>query len=207
MCPRHNAQRALAANEVVLEVITRVVFEGRAHARDHRTIGQHRLKPQDGLARHAVAQHAVTAGIGGNEAAYLARAAAANVHRKHPALRLHMLVHGLQRYAGLHRQRALLRVKVFNSFEPLHGQHDLAGLWHAAGHQSGHAPLNDHRLRQRMQVLHHLCHLVGRARAQHRQRFTALAAPVLAVTGLGLVAGYQAGCIKQRREGRLQARQ
>ena len=69
-----DAQRALRADEEVLQVVARVVLAQPAQPVPHAPVGQHHLQPQHLLAHVAVAQHLRAAGVGGDVAAHLAAA-------------------------------------------------------------------------------------------------------------------------------------
>jgi len=59
-----DAQRALAADEQLLQVVARVVLHHLVQAGDDGAVGQHPFEPEHQLARHAVADHAIAAGVG-----------------------------------------------------------------------------------------------------------------------------------------------
>ncbi len=69
---RDDAERALRADEQVLEVIARIVLAQRLEPVPHAAVGEHDFKPERKLARIAVSEHAYPAGIGGEHAADLA---------------------------------------------------------------------------------------------------------------------------------------
>ena len=83
MQPQHgagdDAQRALGADEELLQVIAGVVLHRLVERGDDRAVGQHHLQAEHQVARHAVADHPVAAGIGGEIAADLAAAAGAEI--------------------------------------------------------------------------------------------------------------------------------
>ena len=79
---RYDTERALGADEQLLEVVAGIVLQHAIHRRDNRAIGQHGLEAEHEIAHHAVAQHVHAAGVRRDVAAYRAAAARAEVERK-----------------------------------------------------------------------------------------------------------------------------
>ncbi len=62
--PSHDTQRAFRTDEQLLEVIAGVVLDHVFHRGNDGAVGEHGLDPEQLLAGHSVANHAVAAGIG-----------------------------------------------------------------------------------------------------------------------------------------------
>ena len=113
---RDDPQRALGADQQLLEVVTRVVLDHLVERRHDSAVRQYVLQAQYLVARHAVADHAVAPGVGGQVAAYGAGTARAQVEWKVQPGSLGRALDFGQRRAGQHR----------------HGAHDGVDLLHAA---------------------------------------------------------------------------
>src|SRR3546814_1380933 len=81
--PRNDAERALAADEELLQVIACIVLDHLVHRGDDPPVGQHRFDSQHLFAHHAIADDAHAAGIRRRVAAKLARAAPAQRSEEH----------------------------------------------------------------------------------------------------------------------------
>ena len=79
---RHDAERALGADEELLEVVARVVLAQRRELVQHAPVRQHDLEAEHEGAHHAVAQHGRAAGIGRDDAAQRRAALGAERHRQ-----------------------------------------------------------------------------------------------------------------------------
>ena len=81
---RHDAERALGADEELLEVIARVVLAQCRELVQHAPVRQHDLEAEHEGTHHAVAQHGRAAGIGRDDAAQRRAALGAERHRQQP---------------------------------------------------------------------------------------------------------------------------
>ena len=82
--PGDHAERALGADEEVLEVVAGVVLAQGPQAVEDPTVGEHRLEAEDVASGVAIAQHVEAAGVGGDGAPDGGAAAGAPVHRQLP---------------------------------------------------------------------------------------------------------------------------
>ena len=125
MEPQHGAgdeaERAFRADEDLLQVIARIVLQHLVERGDDGAVGQHGLESQHLLARHAVADDADAAGIGGEIAADLAGAARAEIERKEePGFGCGLLA-VLERRSGLHRHGGGGRVDLLDAARGVRG--------------------------------------------------------------------------------------
>ena len=167
---RDHPERALGADEKLLQVVGRVVLQHAVHGGDHRAVRQHRLEAEHGIARHAVADHAVAAGVGRDTAADVRRPACAEVHRVEQAVPLGFLLDALQRHAGLDRHRASDRVDLEDPVHALERQGDFVRGRDAALHQPGQAAHHHHRLARRVAGGQHPRYFLRAARPHDRAR-------------------------------------
>jgi hypothetical protein len=182
---RDDAEHAFAADEQLLEVDAGVVLDQGPQAIEHGAVGQHRFQPHHQFARHAVADHAVAAGVGRDVAADRATAARSEVQREHQPLRVELLLQRLQHDPGLHRGHAGVGVDALDCVHALQRQDDLAGLRQVRQHEAGAAALRHDRDVRRVAEREGARYLGRVRRAQHRQR--GLAAPALDVHEVALV--------------------
>jgi hypothetical protein len=99
--PRDDPQRALRADQNVLQVIAGVVLDHLVEGGDHRPVRQHPLRAEHQGAHHAVPVDAVAAGVGRGDAAHLRGSAPAKIEREEEADRLGGVLGRLQRHASL----------------------------------------------------------------------------------------------------------
>ena len=133
-----DAERALGADEEVLQVVAGVVLAQPAQPVPDAAVGQHDLEPEHLLAHVAVAQHLRAAGVGGDVAAHLAAALGGERQRKEPVvLRGHALQVG-EDAAGLDGDGVVVEVDVAHAVHPRDVQHDLrAGARRARSRRTG----------------------------------------------------------------------
>ncbi len=79
---RHDAERALGADEQLLQVVARVVLAQGRQLVEHAPVGQHDLEAEHERTHHAVAQDRRAAGIGRDDAAERRAALGAERHRQ-----------------------------------------------------------------------------------------------------------------------------
>ncbi|MCY1526134.1 hypothetical protein D9M68_611380 [compost metagenome] len=195
---RNHAERAFAADKELAQVVAGVVLLHLVERADHGAIGEHRFQPEHLVAHHAVSDHAVAAGIGGDIAANLATAARAQVHRKKPVGGARGVLRGLQRGAGQHGHGAGLRVDFFHAAHALQRQHQFAAGRGSRARQPGQASLRHHRLPAAIADRQYRRHLGRAARARHRHRRPGIErrVPVLAEAGFDGIANLQAGGVE-----------
>ena len=87
-------ERALGADEELLQVVAGVVLAQRPQPVPHPAVGQHHLEPEHQVAHHAVAQHRRAAGVGREVAADGAGALGAERQREQPARGRGGVLHG-----------------------------------------------------------------------------------------------------------------
>jgi hypothetical protein len=123
-----HAERALAADQQLREVVASVVLRKRCELRDHAAVSQHGFQPVREIARHAIAQHCGAAGIGGEIATDLAAAFRAETQREHAIRLQRSFLHGSQRAAGLCNQREVSGIDTADAVHPAHHQHHAARI-------------------------------------------------------------------------------
>ncbi len=96
-----DAEGALGADEELFEVGAGVVLAERREAVPEGAVGEHDLEPEDLVAHHAVAQHVDAAGVGGDDAADLGRALAADGEWQEEIVFGDRVLDGLERAAGV----------------------------------------------------------------------------------------------------------
>ncbi len=154
MEPQHGAgdeaEGAFRADEDLLQVVARIVLQHLVERGDDGPVGQHGLEAQHLLARHAVADDADAAGIGGEIAADLAGAARAEIEREEEPGFGRGLLAGLERRSGLHRHGGRGRVDLLDAGEAFEADDDLAAGRIAAAREARHAALRDDGLARGM---------------------------------------------------------
>ena len=172
--PQHragdHAQRALGADEELLEVVAGVVLQHGAQHRQHAAVGQHHLEAQRLLAHHAELQHAVAAGVGRQVAADLAGAARTQVDAELQPPRGSGLLHRRQRGAGLHGDRRGGDIQRLDGVHPVERQRDGVGARHGRARQAGEAALGHDRHALRAAQAQHGRDFLGAARTHERER-------------------------------------
>src|SRR6185436_2800392 len=161
---RHDAERALAADEQLLEVVTRIVLEHPIQRGEHRAVGEYGFDAQHEVTHHSVTQDAQPAGIGGYVAADRAAVARTQVEREHHAVFLGCALHAPELRAGLRAQRSTRHVDSLDGVHRLHRHHDVTAIRIRALHQPGEATVSDHGLTVRVTEPENGCHLLGAAR-------------------------------------------
>ncbi|GAB1575955.1 hypothetical protein BPNSA17_07880 [Bordetella petrii] len=190
-----DAQRALAADVQVAQIVTSIVLAQAAQAVPELPFGGDHFQAQRQLARIAVAQHLGAAGIGGQVAAYGAAALGGQAQREQPAGIGGGLLHRLQDAAGLDRDRVVVGIDVADAVQARRRQqHRLAGVVRrGAAAQPGIAALRHHRRAMLRAQAHRLRDLGGAARPDDGLRRAAVAAPPILQVGFGVGAGQDMG--------------
>ena len=137
---------------------------------DDRAVGEHRFEAHDKLAGHAIADHAIAAGVGRQIAADGATAAGAEVERKQQALGVGLFLDGLQGYAGFDGHGAGVRVEFDHLVHPFEAQADLVLERRGAGDEAGHAALGRNRLARGVAQGQNRRNFLGRRGAQQQGR-------------------------------------
>ena len=195
--PQHgagdHAQRALAADKQLLEVVAGVVFQHAVHRREHRGVGEHGFEAEHLLAHHAVADHRIAAGVGGDRAADRSGPARAEVQREGETFRLRPLLHGLQHGARLHRHRRALGVYLLDPVHPLQTEQNVRGRGVRAGDQTRAAAVGHDRLARRRAAANDQGEFFGRGRAHDCARHARRRIRPAHGAGRHLVAGEDRG--------------
>ncbi len=126
---RHHAQRALCADEEMLEIVTGIVLAQPAQPVPHAPIRQHSLDAQHQIAHHAVAQNLDAARIGRDQTTNHRHALRAQRQRKQPVMLRSDVLRARENNARLQRHGVI---------EHIH----LAHLVHAL-QRDQHFPLRD----------------------------------------------------------------
>ena len=174
----HDAQRALRADEELLEVVAGVVLAQAAQAAVDAAVREHRFDAQRQLARVAVAQHRRAPGVGRKIAADRAAALRRERQREVESRGGGGLVHGRQRQARLDRDRRVGGVERPHARHPRERQHDLVGgrVRRRAAAQAGVAALRHDRDAELGAGARDRGHFVGRPGLHDRARGAAVAA-------------------------------
>ena len=174
-------QRALGADEQLLQVVAGVVLAQAAQRGQDAAVGQHHLEPEHQVAHVAEAQHRGAAGIGRQVAADGAASFRRQRQREPEAGGGRGVLHRCQRRAGLDGDRRVGRVERAHRVHPRQRDDDggAGGVRRGAAAQAGVAPLR-HDRRAGVGAGTHDCGDLGRRRRAHdRQRPPAKAsAPV-----------------------------
>ena len=123
-----DAERALAADEQLLQIVAGVVLAQAPEPVPDAPVGQHHLDSQGEFAGIAVAQHRDAAGIGRNVAADLAAAFRTEAQRKQPVDRGRRLVQVGEDAAGLDGHREVDRIDRAYPVHPAECQHDIIAV-------------------------------------------------------------------------------
>ena len=168
--PGHQAQRALAPDHEVLQVVASVVLLHGGETVQDLTAGQDGLHPEDGAVQAAVPQQPQTSGVGGDVPSDVAAALGPQVQRHHQTVAGQLGVELLQDDPGLaHRHPAV-------SGHALYPVHELGGDDHlvkdrdAATHQASVAALGTDGQTSPATVSHQLCHLLRVAGSEDTPR-------------------------------------
>ena len=121
-----DAQRAFGADEQVLQVVAGIVLAQAAQAVPDTSVRQHHFQPQHQIARIAVAQHAVAAGVGGQVAADLAIVQGCRqLEREQAVMLLCHRTHVGQDATRLDGHGVIYRINGANALHARQVQHDL----------------------------------------------------------------------------------
>ncbi len=120
-----DAERALAADEQVAQVVAGVVLAKAVQAAPELALRGHDLQPQAQLARVAEAQHLRAAGVGREIAADRARSLGGQAEREQQAGLRGGGLHLLQRESGLDGDGLVVGIDAADRAQPFRGEHDL----------------------------------------------------------------------------------
>ena len=125
---RHDAERALGADEQVTQVIAGVVFAQTRQAVEHTAIGRDDFQAQHQVARHAVMYGRETARIGRDVPADLATALRSERQRKVTPGRARGGLHFGQQATRFDDHREIVGIDVPDAVHAAQAQHDLRAL-------------------------------------------------------------------------------
>ena len=179
--PRHqsqhrggdDAERALGADEQVLEIVAGIVLLELVEIVQHAPVGEHHLDAERVRARDAVGERGGAAGIGGEIAADGAGALRRQQLRIEPVHGRRRLARPQQRHAGLAGHGIGDRIDLADAVEAVERQHDLAVLRDLPADQAGIAALRNDRGRGVVRELEDFGDLGDRARPQHHRGMSA----------------------------------
>ncbi len=178
---RDDAERALGADEELLEVVAAIVLAQAAQAVPDTPVGQHGFEAEHLLAGIAVAQHIDAARVGRKIAADLAAAFGGQRRREQPVGFRGGALHVGEHAARLDRNGVVQRVELADAVQARKREHDLVlrARGHRAARQAGVAALrHDGDARFRAQA-HHRRHFGGARRAHYAEGAAAvLPAPI-----------------------------
>ena len=172
-----DAERALGADEELLQVVAGVVLAQAAQAVPDAAVGQHHLEPEHQLARVAVAQHVDAARVGREVAADLAAALGGERERETGARPLGGLLHRRQHAARLDRHGVVERVDrahAVHARERSRPPRAACRVGHRAAAQAGVAALRHDRDALARAQRHDASDLVGARRPHHAFRLPAV---------------------------------
>ena len=184
-----DAERALAADEQLLQIVAGVVLAQRPQPVPDAPVGQHHLDAQGQFAGVAVAQDGDAAGVGREIPADLAAALGAEAQRKQPVGLGRRLVQIGEDAAGLDGHREIDRVERADPVHPAERQDDVVAVCgrDPAADEPGIAALRHDRQSRLGADPHHRRDLRGRGRAHHQPRRPAIEPPRLDQIGLQVV--------------------
>ena len=186
--PQHrrgdDAERALGADEQVLQVVAGVVLLELVEVVEHAPVGEHDLEAEHMRARDAVGERRRAAGIGGEIAADGAGAFRRQQLRIEPVDRGRRLARAAERHAGLAGDGVGDRVDLADAVEPRERQHDLAMVRDLPADEAGIAALRHDRRARLVGELEDRGDLGDRARAQHHRRAAVIEIALLDEIGL-----------------------
>ena len=167
-----DAERALRADEEVLQVVAGIVLAQPAQPVPDPPVGKHDFEPEHQIAGIAVGQHRRAAGIGADIAADLTAALRTDSQGEQPVDLVGRRLHGLEHAAGIDRNRVVDRVDVAHLVHAPEAEHDLmAGLERdLRADQTGIAALGHDRRAGLIGDFQNAGHFFGAARAQHHRR-------------------------------------
>jgi len=160
--PRDHTEHTFAADKHVLQVEARVVLDVAIQRRDHGAVRQHGLKAEHRIARHAIANDLVTAGVARDQAAELTVTSRADVDRKEQVVGSRRVLRLLQGHSRLRRQHAGRPIDALDSIQAFQRQHYVVGRRRAALHEVGQATERDDGLSRGIAATHNRCDFVGR---------------------------------------------
>ena len=173
--PGDDSERTFGPDEELFQVVAGVILHDGVHGGDDRAVGQDSLQAEHQVSRHAVADDAVAAGIGGNESADSGGAARSKIKGEEQACGFGLLLDGLECHAGLHRDSEGGFVDVLHAGHEFEGQSDFGAGGASAFDEAGHASVGDDGLSGLMAEAQDLRDFIRGARADDRGGFHRLA--------------------------------
>ena len=183
-----DAERALGADEQLLQVVAGVVLAQAAQPVPYAPVGQHHLQPEHQLARVAVAQHVHAARVGRKVAADLAAALGRQRKRKQPIVPGSHALDLRQHAARFRGERIVERIDCADAVHPRQRNHDLgprAGR-HRAAAQAGISTLRNDAQAPPCGQAHRLRHFLGRTRPHDTQGLAAILPPPVGEKRVGI---------------------
>ncbi len=129
-----DAERALGADEELAQAIAGIVLAQGSEPVPDAAVRQHDLEPEHALARVAVAERVVAAGVGGKHAADLGGPFRADRERQQAGDGSRRVLGGLERDPGLKREGEVERVDRADARESREAEDELGAVrgWHGA---------------------------------------------------------------------------
>jgi hypothetical protein len=169
---RDDSERALGADEEVLQVVASVVLAQFRQGFDDPPVGQHHLEPGREIPRVAVGEHRDAARVGRQIAADRAGSLRGQRKRKQAIRALRRGLRLPQRHASLDDHGVGERIDFADAVHAPQREDDrrAAAVGRLASHQPRVAALGHDRSTRRRAGLHDRSDLGGRARTDHRER-------------------------------------
>ena len=207
-CGRDDAERALAADEEVAQVVAGVVLAQAGQPVPDLAARRHDFEAEAEIAGVAVAQHLRAAGIGRQVAADGAAALGGQAEREQQTLRGDRLLQRLQHAAGLDGDGEVGRVDAAHAVQAAEAQHHLgtARIGHGTTDQAGVAALRDDRRAVQRAGLHDGRDFGGGGRAHDGKRMAAVALAPVDFVGRQVAADEQPGAAHRGAQAVEQAR-
>ncbi|MGY4599170.1 hypothetical protein ACVWXL_006916 [Bradyrhizobium sp. GM22.5] len=166
----------------MLQIVAGIVLHQLVEASDDGAVGQHDFEPEHQFARHAIADHAIAAGIGREVAADGAGAARAEIERKEEAGFVGCHLDRLKRRACFHRHRHRGVIDLLDPAHALERDRDPACFRRCAAAQPSQSALRHERQMRLPAGQNRVGHALRIDRADHRERRLRQArAPVVAI--------------------------
>ncbi len=181
--PCHDPQSSLRADEQLLEIVARIVFQHPVEGAQDGSVGQHSLDSEDQTAHHSVPHDPHPAGIGRDVAADRCAAAGAEIQRKHQVMALSLLLDALQGDASLRAQCPARDVDIFDPVQSLERENQLIRAGGSAIHQASETAVRHHGLSALVTESQHARNLLRVRGANQRARIDP---PYVVIVGASL---------------------